>query len=273
MMVDYWIPVAMIGQVNATEGPFGATRAVALRLLVRLKPGVTTEVARAAVLAWARGNTAGLPPERRARTAEIVSRATSIAINPEMVAACLPVFVAFALVLAAACANVSNMMLARALARQREMGIRVSLGAGRARLVRQLLTESVLLAVPASAAGFFISVMTIRLAQRAFFATMPAVFTKFVRVPDLEADGRVFLFILAVSVGAAVLFGLIPALQTTRSNLLQANRGDFATDYRPARLRNGLLAAQAMVCCLLLIYSGVMLRSERRMSTLDLGMR
>jgi len=172
-----------------------------------------------------------------------------------------------------ACANVSNMMLARALARQREIGIRVSLGAGRARLVRQLLTESLMLACPAALAGFAISQYTIRFAEWLMFATLPAAFSKLVRVPRLDPDFRVFLFILAASFAATVLFGLIPAIQTTRSNLVQANRGDFGSDHRPARLRNALVAGQAMVCCLLLIWSAILLRGRERVTTIDVGMR
>jgi predicted permease len=188
-------------------------------------------------------------------------------------AAFFPIFVAFGLVLAVACANVSNMMLARALSRQREIGIRVSLGAGRARLVQQLLTESVMLAWPAALAGFAISQATIRLGQRLLFATLPAVVSKMVRVPRLDPDARVFAFILAASFGATLIFGLIPAIQTTRSSLVQANRGDFGSEYRPTRLRNALVAAQAMVCCLLLIYTVVMMRCVERTASLDVGMR
>src|SRR5260370_33445163 len=84
-----------------------------------------------------------------------------------------PVFAAFGLVLLISCANVSNMMLARALARRREMGIRVSLGAGRARLVRQMLTESLLLALPSAAAGFLIAGATVQLGLRGVVATLP----------------------------------------------------------------------------------------------------
>ena len=273
MTWDNWIPLSMDAVVTTGPSLFGPGEPEKLRPLVRLKAGVSPAAAKSALWAWAGAETAGLPPERRATGVQILSRATAIAFTAEGMASVTPVFVAFGLVLAVACANVSNMMLARALARQREIGIRVSLGAGRARLVRQLLTESLMLAGPAAAAGFAISQGTIRFAQWLMFATLPPAFGKLVRVPRLDPDFRVFLFILAASLGATLLFGLIPAIQTTRSNLVQANRGDFSSDHRPARLRNALVAIQAMVCCLLLISSGVVLRGRQRVSATDVGMR
>lgn len=270
--LDYWIPLSMDPRVMEPD-LFAAAQPERLELLARLKPGVSEKAAKEAIWAWASAATAGLPPEKRATSPGMMSRATAISLTPQVLAAFSPVLMSFGLVLAVACANVSNMMLARALSRQREIGIRVSLGAGRARLVRQLLTESVMLAGPAAVAGFAISQATIRFAQWLMFATLPAAFLKLVRVPPLEPDARVFGFILAASFAATVIFGLIPAIQTTRSSLVQANRGDFGNQHRPTRLRNILVAAQAMVCCLLLIYAVVMLRSERRTMAVDVGMR
>ena len=96
-----------------------------------------------------------------------------------MVAAALPVFVAFGMVLLIACANVANMMLARAMARQREIGIRLAMGAARSRLIRQLLTESIVLALPAAAAGFVISQPEHSLGTVAACSTLPGSFREF----------------------------------------------------------------------------------------------
>jgi predicted permease len=242
-------------------------------LLGRLRPGVTPEAARSEVLAWAQAETASLPADRRAARAHIVSRATPIDYNPRMLASLTPLFAAFSLVLAIACANVSNMMLARALARQREIAIRVSLGAGRARLVRQLLTESLMLAFPAAAVGIAIAQETLRFGIWLMLHTLPPSFVWFVKIPSIEIDWRVCAFVLLAAVCAALLFGLVPALQTTRSRLVEANRGDFSSDYRPSRLRNFLVAGQVAVCVLLLICSAVALRSQRRVSSQDLRIR
>jgi predicted permease len=265
VMRDFW------AKANAPSA--SAEPQPSLRLLGRLRPGVTPEAAQSALLAWAQAETSTLPTGRRAARARIVSRATPIEYSPSMLASLAPLFAAFGLVLAIACANVSNMMLARALARQREIAIRVSLGAGRARLVRQLLTESLLLAFPAAAAGIAISWGTLRCGIWLLFHTLPPAFVWIVKIPSLQTDWRVCAFILAAAVCAALLFGLTPALQTTRSRLVEANRGDFSSDYRPSRLRNFLVASQVAVCVLLLICSAVALRGERRVTSQDIRIR
>ena len=200
------------------------------------------------------------------------SRATSVPLTRDAIITFIPIFTAFGLVLLIACANVSNMMLARGLARQREIGIRISLGAGRARLVRQLLTESVLLALPAAALGFAVSESTVEGARRLLFATVPGAFARTLVLESLTPDWRVFGFILLASILATLLFGLAPAVQTTRSRLVEANRGDFSSDYRPARLRSALLVTQVAVCSLLLIVTAIVLRSQQRVTANSVGL-
>ena len=190
-----------------------------------------------------------------------------------MVAALSPIIVAFGLVLLIACANVANMMLARAMARQREIGIRLAMGAARSRLIRQLLTESLLLALPAAVAGFGISYVTIEWAVQLMFATMPRGYFEFITLLPLQPDLRVFGFMLVASILSALLFGLAPAFQATRSNVMQAARGEFTTDFRPARLRNMLVIGQVTVSVLLLICAAVLLRANNQMQRLDLGLK
>jgi len=176
-------------------------------------------------------------------------------------------------VLLIACANVANMMLARGMARQRELGIRLALGAGRSRVVRQLMTEAVLLAAPAGVGGFLVSRVAVDVGVRLLFATVPDVFRPYLRVLSLAPDGRLFAFLLVCAVIAAVAFGLVPALQTTRTNVVGATRGEFSTAARPTRLRNALVIGQITLCALLLITGGVLLRGAQRLERLDVGFR
>ena len=172
-----------------------------------------------------------------------------------------------------ACANVANMMLARGMARQCEIGIRLTLGAGRARLVTQLLTESTLLAVPSAVAGFIISRLTILGGVRVMFATMPSEFTEFMRVAPLPPDLRVFTFMIVAALATSILFGLAPALQTTRASVVQMARGDFGSDFGPWRLRSALVVAQITASVMLLITAAVLVRSMQRIAAIDPGVR
>jgi putative ABC transport system permease protein len=253
-----WIPLRKIHAMR-DEKPD-------VRVVARLRPEITVEQGQSALLPWAKQRWPA------ATAVSLPAHSTTIPITQETVLVFLPIFTAFGLVLAIACANVSNMMLARGLARQREVAIRVSLGAGRWRLVRQLLTESLILAFPSAVAGFLISEATIEGARRLLFATVPPAFGRIMAIVDLAPDWRVFGYVLAASAATALLFGLTPALQTTRSRIVEANRGDFSSDYRPARLRSFLVVAQVAVCALLLISSAIVLRSEQNMRRQDIGL-
>ena len=253
-----WIPISTAGAMKDGAPTF--------RTVGRLHAGTTAERAKAILLPWARR----MWPE----TMGVVlwPQSTTVPLTGDAIVTFLPLFVAFSLVLLIACANVSNMMLARALARQREIAIRMSLGAGRWRLVRQLLTESVILAVPSAAAGFLLSEATIAGTRRLLFLTIPPAFGRVLALVDLTPDWRVFGYLLAASVVTALVFGLIPAIQTTRSRMVEPNRADFSADYRPARLRSALVVGQVAVCALLLISSAIVLRSAQRMSRQESGL-
>jgi predicted permease len=259
---DYWIP-------TITTGPQAGETA---RVIGRLKPNLTLEQAKIALTVWSAQATGDLPEPHRATHVHLVSAATSIRIDKELLAAVTPILVAFGLVLLIACANVANLMLARAMARQREIGVRLSLGAGRSRLIRQLLTESLLLSIPAALAGVVISQATIHYTQRLLFATAPATYLQIFRLIPLDVDFRVFLFVFAAAIGSTLLFGLAPAIQATRPGLMYATRGDFSADVRPARLRSALVVSQVTVCVLLLTCSGVLLHTGLKLQASDVGL-
>lgn len=171
------------------------------------------------------------------------------------------------LVLLVACANVANLLLAKAVSRQKEMGIRLALGAGRARLVRQLMTESVLLALLGGAAGLLLAVWTADL-LRAFevFAMLPAL--------DVRLDGRVLCFALVISFLTGTLFGLVPAFHAARTSVAETLKGQGVSTSdglsRP-RLRHGLVTFQVALCMVLLVSAGLLLRTMRNFYGLDLG--
>ena len=152
---DYWAPLSMLGHVRPSHRGREAT--VGLDIIGRLKPGLSRQTARAGLAVWDTGQSNGSPIERGASNITLVPRRGTVPQPLEAVAVVAPLFFAFGLILLIGCANVANLLLARAVARQREIGIRLSLGATRRRIVRQLLTESLLLALVAAAAGFAIS--------------------------------------------------------------------------------------------------------------------
>jgi predicted permease len=163
------------------------------------------------------------------------------------------------------------MMLARATARQREIGIRLSLGAVRRRLIRQLLTEAWLLAIPAAILGLVISRVTIAAALWTMYATIPTDMLDLVHGINHGVDWRVIAFMILAAITSAFLFGLAPSIQATRVTLISSVRGDLTADIKPSRVRNALVVAQITVCTLLLVACGALVRTTMAMSAFDIG--
>jgi putative ABC transport system permease protein len=274
---DFWAPITMAGTLDPGRHYFaGVSNGQidwALRSIVRLRENVSVDEATLALAPTVRRFAATRGPDWENATPKLDSHNGSIPINPETLAAIIPLAIAFGLVLLIACANVANIMLARGMARQREVGVRLALGASRGRLIRQLLTESLLLSVPAAAASFVVSRTTIWLATSAMYASAPTGFAGYLRPLSLSPDFRLFAFILSAAVAAALAFGLAPAMQSTRPGIVQATRGDFDSNLRPSRLRTGLIAAQIGVSALMLVTAGVLLHAARSTDAISPGMR
>ena len=271
---EFWVPLSMSQRLSGwTRIQTIAKSAEDTRMVGRVAPGVTADQASARLAAWLQNDLTPGKPEARVGQVQLVSRATSMPISPELIAAFSPVVIAFGLVMLIACANVANMMLARGLARQREVGIRLALGAGRSRRSGQMLTEAVVLALPAGIVAFVISRAAINLGTRGMMATLPPEYTPYVRPIDLAPDARVFVFVLGAAIIAAMMFGTLPALQATRPDIVRASRGDFDTAFRPSRLRNALVIAQISMSLLLMTCAGVLLRSSRDAQALDPGFK
>jgi predicted permease len=268
---DFWIPITMIAAV----GPdlFGAGEPEAVHIIGRVRHGTTTVAAQGRISAWLAAETADLPPLERAGGLTLIPRGTSMPTSPDVIAIFGPVTAAFLVIVLIACANVANMMLARGMVRQREIGIRLALGAGRGRLIRQLLTEAIMLSVPAGVLGFLVSRAAIALSLGVMYSTVPHFFLDYLRLIPLDVDVRILIFMLGSAIAAGVAFGLAPALQATRPNIVQASRGDFDTQFRPSKFRNALVAAQVSSSVLLVVCAGILLATARQTERLDPGIR
>jgi predicted permease len=270
---DFWAPITMAARLQDGPDLFGPEYPERLTIIGRLSPGQGVSSAEATLTAWSRQMTSQQPEERRAAGVLLRSNATTIPLTPELLLIITPLAAAFGLALLLACANVASMMLARAVARQREIGIRLSLGAARSRLIAQLLTESILLSVPAAVLGWIVSRVTIEASLRTMYATVPRDMLELLHEVTLPVDWRVAVYMFGAALISAVLFGLAPAIQATRQNVMLAAKGEFTTDVRPVRLRNVLVFGQVTVCTLLLIVCGALLRTTVDMRTRDIGFR
>lgn len=170
------------------------------------------------------------------------------------------------LVLLLACTNLVNLLLARASERHKEIAIRLALGAGRARVLRQLLIESVLLALLGSAFGLVLAYGAVKLV----WLKLPVIFG-FTQI-ELQLDWRVLVFTLVLSLLAGVLLGLLPALQATRPDLIPALKNESSLGgYRRSHLRNLLVVAQMSLSLVLLLCAGLVLRGMQRAQQIEPG--
>ena len=267
---DYWAPLSMLGHVRTVHRGREAT--VGLDIIGRLKPGMSRQSAVAQLAVWDARQSNRSPLERGASHITLVPRRGTVQQRLEVVPITAPLFFAFGLVLLIGCANVANLLLARGVARQREIGIQLSLGATRRRIVRQLLTESLLLALVAAAAGFAISRMVLETVIDALMTSMPPDIGD-VRLLVPDTDWRVLLFLIVGAGISTIVFALAPALQATRIEPIRTIRGEVVRDARPGRARNFLIGLQVSASALLLISAGVFLRSAFAAATFDPGMR
>jgi len=269
---DFWVPLMMQAQLGVGKKWQTARGWQFLRVLGRLKPGVTREQARADL------NLIG------AKLAQLYPRENAemkIAVVPEVQGRFEEVYVflrftslaalgVVSLVLLVACANVANLLLSRAAARSREIGIRLALGASRWRIVRQLLTESMLLAVGGGSLGWLLAFWGSDLVH----ASIPPLPYRIYL--DVSPDWRVFKWTAAISLLTGLLFGLVPALIASRPELVSVLKGEWGGQRRRSHrwnLRNLLVVAQVTISLVVLVCAGLFLRSLGKAQKADPGFR
>lgn len=275
---DVYLPVSM-HQWARPGGDFwfDTRRALLMSVIARLKPGVTMSEAQAQMRTIAKQLEQAYPEVNKERSITLMSleAAKSQGLggpNNEDLArnVSLLLLAASASILLIACANVGNLLLARATARQREMAVRLALGAGRKRIVRQLLTESILLGVIGGIGGVILAYCLGDL----LVALLPP--TPFPIALNPQPDWRVLTISLVVAVSSGIIFGLVPALQTVRWNLTEGLRERSSTAggaVTRLNLRSLLVVAQIAVSLLLLIGSGLFLKSFYKAQAIDPGFR
>ena len=265
---DVWLPVMMTGELWPQFRNYFSSREIGLlNLFGRLKPGRTISAAQAEVDVLF-SQLARAYPEVDPKAKVIVRPLGSLIgpINPKgppwfvLGTVLTPTLI----VLLIACSNIANLQLARAAARQKEIGVRLCLGASRSRVIRQLLTESILLAVLGGAAGLLFAWWTLKAFLASALSFSPMSPTTIDAVKHLvNPEWRILSFTLLLSFLSAIAFGLVPALQATRSDLVAAIKDEgvvFSQRMARSRLRNGLVVAQVSLCLVLLIAAGLLLR-------------
>lgn len=267
---DYWAPLAMLGQFRQIHGA-GDEDTVGVDIIGRLKPGLSRETALAGLAVWNSGRATSATDRARSQILLLPRRGT-VPQPIEAWAVTAPLFFAFGLILMIGCANVANLLLARAVARQKELGIRLSLGASRGRIVRQLLTESLLLSLVAAAGGYLVSRLVLGTIVYAVTSTMAADLGN-INLSMPAGDWRVAAFLALGAIAATCVFALGPALQAARVEPVRIIRGEVIRDARPGRARSMLIGLQVSASALLLIAAGVFLRSAFASATVDPGLR
>jgi predicted permease len=264
---EMWFPMMMQAQIEVGSQWLDDRDWQTVSVIGRLKPGVSVRQAQTALNPIAQQLEAEFPDINEGLRITLFSPGlVGSAMRGAIIgfAGLLMVVVGMALLLA--CANLANLLLARATERRREIAVRLALGASRFRVIRQLLTESLLLAACGGALGLLIAIWLTKLTAA---IKLP------IDVPlatELHVDIRVFVFAGLVSLGAGLFFGLLPALQATKTDLAQALKNDasFGSPHR-SRLMSGLIVLQVALSLALLIGGGLMIRALRQAQTINLG--
>ncbi|MPZ19142.1 MAG: FtsX-like permease family protein [Luteitalea sp.] len=259
---DLWIPLGIVQGNRTSMGRF-------VRVVARLRPGVTLEQAQGEMRVIARRLEAAYP-EFNTRWGVAVLPARERVVG-DVRPALLVLMGAVAMLLLIACTNVASLLLGQASTRRQEIAMRLSLGATRGRVVRQVLTESLVLSV----LGGVIGLAAATIGTRALVRSLPES-VQFPRLDGVTVDWRVLTFALVVIVLTGLLFGLAPALFSSRTDL-QGSLRDASHSHTAGRgtmlLRNSLVVTEVALALMLLVGAGLLLRSFQKLQAVDTGMR
>jgi len=268
---DVWVPMMMYREVYPNAAWVNQRRFLLFSVVGRLKAGVSREQAEAGMQSLAQDLERQYPQDnqgRRVKLTPVSEAAIGPQIRPVITSAGAVLMIISALVLLIACANVANLLLARAAGRGKEITVRLALGASRGRLVRQLLTESTLLALAGGAAGLVLA----RWARDILWSMRPPMFT-YAGV-HLDVDGRVLGYTLAISVLTGMVFGLAPALRATSGDLasdLKERTGQAESFLKGRRARSVLVMCQVALSVVALVGAGLFVRSLGNANRIDPG--
>jgi putative ABC transport system permease protein len=256
---ELWKPLAPQPTVREARGAFW------LPVIGRLKPGVSVEQARRQMTQIA-DRLEQEYPDNRGYGVNVVPLHRQLVGNIERPLVILLVAVGFVLLIA--CVNLANLMLGRTSARRKELAIRTALGAGRGRLIRQIVTETVVLALLGGGVGVLLAYWATR-----FFITLGG--DSIPRQDAIAMDGRVLAFALLLAVISAILSGLVPALQSSRRQIVEHLREGSREGTGPAsgRTRSALVAAEVALALVLLTGAGLLIRTLWSMQRVDRGFR
>ena len=268
---DFWVPMMMQAQLTPGDERLSDRRSFWLDVVARLKPGVSRTQAQAGMDALINRIAPDYLGTNQKVSIDLV--AGSLLARPDVrgqvESLAFLVMASVAMILLIACANVANLSLARSAVRQKEIGVRLSLGASRGRVVQQLLTESLLVALLSGVAGLLLA----RWLPGAIISLLRPQHEQPISVP-LVLDIPVLGYTLLLSVGTAIVFGLIPALRASRTNPNWASKGEITTLGQGGgrfRIHSVLVGTEISVCLVLLLGAGLLARALGRAQTVDPG--
>jgi macrolide transport system ATP-binding/permease protein len=269
---DLWVPMAMHEQVQPDFDWYNERRGLFLFMIGRLKPETSLEQAQSSMTMLGTQLEQGYPKENTGRNVKLIPLLEART-NPngqgQLMLITIVLMATAGIVLLIACANVANLLLSRATARRREFAIRLAIGASRRRLIRQLLTESLLLSIISGAVGFLVALWTRDILWSLTFGAGGGA-----NSPEVRLDSRVMIFTVVVTILSGLVFGLVPALQAAKPDLVPTLKGEAAAPSRrrfPISLRKALVTAQVALSLVSLIGAGLFLRSLENASSVSPG--